>query len=98
LENWIHEENLRPFFEFAASRAEYDLCELDWDAITYGLRGTNYEADEWFEYPLIGRERLDIAAAADPGSSVVFVRIAGSTDIALETAVALMQDYVLKRS
>jgi hypothetical protein len=33
--------------------------------------------DEWFDYPLIGRERLDIAVADDPGSSVVVARIPG---------------------
>ena len=96
-ERWIYEANLRPFFEFAAARVRYDFDDLDWDAITTGLRATDVDAEQWFDYPVAGRETITVSIADDRHSDVVWIAARGSreTTAVLELAAELMQRYVL---
>jgi hypothetical protein len=91
-------KNLRPLLEFASSRVGYAFDELDWDAVSVGAGQTDIEADAWFEYRITGHDAVQVAVADNPGSGVVFVRMAaaGATLTALEAAVMLMQDFVLR--
>jgi hypothetical protein len=78
---WIFEESLRPFCESVAEFTGYDFDDLDWQAVENALPDTDVEEPGgWYDYPLSGRVPLTLLVAADPGSSVVFVRLAGELD------------------
>jgi hypothetical protein len=97
VENWIFEENLRPFFEFSGWYAGYQFDDVDWDAVRHGVDGSDADADPavWFSYPLEGQRALTIEVAQEPEAAVIRVRVVTDreTEIALEAAVALMQTY-----
>jgi hypothetical protein len=100
VENWILDENLGPMLEFVSGLAGYEFGDVDLDAVTLGARETDVEKHEWFSYPLVGRHSLAFEVARDPGSSVVFVRVASDEDQIepqIEAAVSLMQTYRLTR-
>jgi hypothetical protein len=98
VQDWILEENLRPFFHFAAEQVEYDFNDLDWGAVSHGVQATDAEADAWFEYPLVGPRPLTIAVAHDPGSAVVLIRTTGDAEVetTLSAVMSLMQSYALR--
>jgi hypothetical protein len=78
---WIFEESLRPFCESVAEFTGYDFDDLDWQAVENALPATDVEEpDGWYDYPLSGRVPMTLLVAADPGSSVVFVRLIGELD------------------
>ncbi|WP_346268773.1 hypothetical protein [Streptomyces sp. So13.3] len=78
---WIHEANLRPFCESVAEFSGYRFDDSDWGATEGALPGTDVERPGgWYDYPLAGRIPLTLLVAADPGSSVVFVRLEGEAD------------------
>lgn len=77
---WIIDTNLRPLCESVAQFAGYEFDDSDWQAIETALPTTDVERSEWYDYPLLGRIPLTLFVAADPGSSVVFVRLAGEPD------------------
>ncbi|MET9832687.1 hypothetical protein ABZ078_26050 [Streptomyces sp. NPDC006385] len=78
---WIFEENLRPLCESVAEFSGYGFDDSDWQAIETALPETDVERpDGWYDYPLSGRVPLTLLVAADPGSSVVFVRLTGEPD------------------
>lgn len=77
---WIIDTNLRPLCESVAEFAGYEFDDSDWQAIETALPTTDVERSDWYDYPLLGRVRLTLFVAADPGSCVVFVRFAGVPD------------------
>jgi hypothetical protein len=77
---WIIDTNLRPLCESVAGFVGYRFGDLDWQAVETALPSTDVEQSAWYDYPLLGRSRLTLSVAADPGSSVVFVRFAGVPD------------------
>gem|GEM_PF-2857237 len=99
IENWILENNLKPLMEMLSHWAKYTFEPDDWDAIHYGIQESNRETNKWFDYILSGVEPVSIRLAADPGSSVVHVRIECSPSLAAKAGVALelMQNYKLSR-
>lgn len=78
--HWIFEANLRPFCESVAEFAGYEFDDSDWQAIETALPTTDVEGGDWYDYPLSGQVPLTLLVAADPGSSVVFVRCTGEPD------------------
>lgn len=84
---WIFESNLLPLCESIAEFAEYTFDESDWLAIETALPTTDVERSDWYEYPLVGPVPLTLFVAADPGSCVVFVRIAGNPDSRLRAQI-----------
>ena len=78
--SWIIDVNLRPLCASIAEFAGYEFSESDWQAVERALPATDVEQAEWYEYPIAGRLALTLLIAADPGASVVFVRVAGATD------------------
>jgi hypothetical protein len=100
MDDWIREENARPYFEAAASLVGYRFDDADWDAVAHGMGATDAEANEWFDYPLDRGERsITVSAARDPGASVVLVRATGdeTTIDVLGTVATLLQRYVLTK-
>ncbi|MEV8593606.1 hypothetical protein [Streptomyces sp. NPDC052012] len=77
---WIIDTNLRPLCESIAEFAGYEFSESDWQAVETALPATDVERAAWYDYPMLGRLPLTLLVAADPGSSVVFVRVLGLTD------------------
>ncbi|MGI5138468.1 MULTISPECIES: hypothetical protein [unclassified Streptomyces] len=57
-----------------------EFSDSDWQAIETALPTTDVEQSDWYDYPLLGRVPLTIFVAADPGSSVAFVRFVGVSD------------------
>ncbi|MEU0388374.1 hypothetical protein [Streptomyces chartreusis] len=79
-DHWIIDTNLRPLCESVAEFLEYGFDDSDWQAIETALPTTDVERNGWYDYPLSGRVPLTLLVAADPGSSVVFVRFRGEVD------------------
>ncbi|MFH8497668.1 hypothetical protein [Streptomyces coeruleorubidus] len=77
---WINDMNLRPLCESVAHFAGYEFDDSDWQAIETALPTTDVERSDWYDYPLLGEVPLTLFVAADPGFSVVFVRLAGEPD------------------
>ncbi|MFJ4535839.1 hypothetical protein ACIP39_07680 [Streptomyces tibetensis] len=98
---WIFEEGLRPFCESIAEFCGYDFDDSDWLAIDNALFHTDVEEpDGWYDYPLVGRVPMTLLVAADPGSSVVFVRLTGAPDdrtrAQIEAALHIFSMYTVR--
>lgn len=94
---WIHSGNLTPFLRFVADRAKYELSEDEVEAIEFGVRSTDQEADRWFTYEFAGANSVNLWFAIDPGTSVTFWRAECPREMqsAIEAAAELMQQYRL---
>ncbi|MEV8377986.1 hypothetical protein AB0P21_34930 [Kribbella sp. NPDC056861] len=79
-DRWIIDSNLRPLCESVAEFVGYGFDESDWQAIESALPMTDVEQGVWYDYPLAGRASVTLFVAADPGTSVIFVRVVGVSD------------------
>ncbi|WP_410789929.1 hypothetical protein [Kribbella sp. C-35] len=79
-DHWIIDTNLRPLCESVAEFVGYAFDDSDWQAIDTALPTTDVEQSAWYDYPLLGQVSVTLLVAADPGSSVVFVRFVGVSD------------------
>ncbi|WP_327184816.1 hypothetical protein [Streptomyces sp. NBC_01334] len=96
--HWILEANLRPFCESVAEFSGHRFDDSDWQAIENALPETDAERpDGWYDYPLSGRVPLTLLVAADPETSVVFVRLTGEagarTKAQIEAALYIFSTY-----
>ena len=93
--NWIPEENLKPLLETVSEFVGYKFYEWDWAAVSTGVINTNDEADEWYEYQLIGEQTVNVKIADDPGSGVVHVQMqsASAVEGKIEVAIGIFQQY-----
>ncbi|MDI9832686.1 hypothetical protein [Streptomyces sp. KAU_LT] len=80
LSGWIFETNLRPFCEAVAEFAGYAFDDSDWLAVETALPSTDVDQDTWYDYPLHGPVAVTLHVAAEPGSSVVVVKVTGRLD------------------
>jgi hypothetical protein len=95
---WVWDSNVRPLVDSVAVLVDYRTDEWDWDAVTFGLDGTDSETlDGWYSYPLVGTDTVTLELANDPGTSVVHVRVrhSGGTLLAarLDTVIAMLNQY-----
>lgn len=75
---WVWTGNLLPFATELARLAGYAFCDSDWAAIEHGIRGTDAEAGQWFQYPL---GRITVKTALEPGADeMAIVAVAGVAD------------------
>ena len=95
--DWIIEDNLKPLLETLATFAGYSLDAWDWDAVQLGIKGTDVERGDWYEYELSGNRPVRIRIAKDVGSSVIFidVNVDGELDAKVAAAMEIMQTYHL---
>ncbi|MEU1313840.1 MULTISPECIES: hypothetical protein [Streptomyces] len=98
---WIFEEGLRPFCESVAEFCGYDFDDADWQAVENALAETDVDKpDGWYDHPLAGRVPMTLLVAADPGSSVVFVRLTGEPDdrtgAQIEAALHIFSMYTVR--
>ncbi len=96
---WLYRENLAAFISVLGWLAEYDTAPDELTAIDYGVRETNAEADQWYEYEFVGLHRIAFSLAADPGTSVVHVRIEAPTDLKpkIDMAIAIFAHFHLQQ-
>lgn len=94
---WIIEYNLKPFVETLSGFVGYRFDDWDRDAIRFGIKDTDVEADRWYEYGPIGERPVKLRIARDPGSIVVFVQVEADKDLEEKAtiAAAIMCDYWL---
>jgi len=95
---WILEENIKPLLETVARIAGAQLDNWDWDATTVGLKNTDHERGQWFDYQFQGNHSVKIRLAREHGTSVLFVELESNAQIESQCAVALtiMADYRLQ--
>ncbi|MFC6160832.1 hypothetical protein [Kribbella jiaozuonensis] len=79
-ERWIIDTNLRPLCESVAEFVGYEFDDSDWQAIDTALPTTDVERSVWYDHPFSGQAPVTLEVAADPGSSVVFVRFFDVSD------------------
>ena len=95
ISSWIYEENLKPLLETVSLFVDYNFDGRDWLAINNGIRETDEEKDRWYEYQLIGKRRIEVKIANDPGSSVVMIQLQSEPDIEekIQIAAFIFQNY-----
>lgn len=95
---WIPEENLKPLLETVSGFIRYELDEWDWTAISFGITHTNSDREEWYEYPLVGDQTIEVSIAADWGSGLIFIHMQSDPKIEekCEIAMGIFQEYTLK--
>ena len=98
-QNWILEENLKPWLEIVASFCEYDFDQNDLDAINFGIVGTDVENNRWFDYEFSEGFRVLLQMALDPGSSVIFLKVECPSELTprILTATEIASYYRLTR-
>ena len=94
---WIIANNLKPFCETVATFGGYGFDDSDWDAIATGVKRTDYEQGNWFEYEMQGDSPVTLKIARDPGTSVLFVAVEADAAIQarMTVAIEIMQTYHL---
>src|SRR5579871_2384944 len=95
IRTWIRPGNLRPFLERAFVLMGDHLEDWDWDAIRVGVRDTDLEQDNWFEYELSDEPPAKLAFAhADHAQRMyVTVGIEARTAVKIEALARIMQCY-----
>jgi hypothetical protein len=97
--HWFYEENLRPVSEILASYARYEFDPSDWDAIEAGVRSTDSERGNLYDYTFFGRDTVKASFARDPGSSVVWIDWSAppELDTRIQALVDIAAHWILTR-
>ena len=96
--NWILQENIKPLLGTISRFVGAELNNWDWDAITLGLKNTDHEHGQWFDYQFQARDSVKVRLALERGTELLFVELESNPRIELqcEVALSIMQDYRLK--
>jgi hypothetical protein len=85
---WVWPSTVHTMMEFLASFVGYDFGYSDWDAVRFGLEGTDADlSDGFYEYPLVGDPVLTVRLARNVGADPVDVTVTGAMDVVLEARV-----------
>jgi hypothetical protein len=100
VEDWIFVDNLEPFCRIVSGYCGYAFDDSDWDAISFGIQGTDVEVRAWFDYPLVGSTTTQLSIARDPETSVIFVKITSDPGIEAQarTLVDIVNEYRLTQA
>ena len=79
--DWLWEESVFPFIQFAASVARYSLSEEELAAYEMELSLSDAEESKWVHISLPGEQPLTIQIARDPDTSVCHARTNASLQI-----------------
>jgi len=82
--SWVPTGNVRPLAATLSLWVAYDFDETDWSAISYGLEGTDADADRWFSYPIVGSPELTLVLARHLDADPVMVRVEAPPDVSDE--------------
>ncbi len=95
---WIFEDNLQAFVLAIAQFAGYTFGDRDWQAVIYGIEGSDEEAGRWFDYDLPGLHCIRFWLASDPGTTVIHARVEAPAAVEpkVEAALLIFQCFHLK--
>ncbi|CAN5269272.1 hypothetical protein BH09ACT11_BH09ACT11_13050 [soil metagenome] len=73
---------------FLSSFIDYGFGYSDWDAVRFGLEGTDADrTDGYYEYPLVGAPVLKVRLARNVGADPVSVSVIGPMGVVLEARI-----------
>jgi hypothetical protein len=92
---WILPDNLHLFLERVSALIGYRFEDWDWDAVRLGVRDTDLQRDQWYEYELSGSPsvKLTFAHAGDAKHLTVKVESEEHTAIRIDAIARIMQCY-----
>ena len=95
LADWVFADNLRAFLTALGWFVGCSLDDEDWTAIHRRVEGTDEEAGPWFDYDFTGEHAASLRLAADPGASVIHVRIEvpAPAEPNVEAAISIFQHF-----
>ena len=76
--SWVWRSNRDFVLNELARLVNYEISELDIDAIEFGVEGTDSEVPAFFEYSFCGSEKLDFALANEAGTDKYMVLVSAS--------------------
>jgi hypothetical protein len=67
-------------------------------AISEGIKSTNVEKDQWYEYALITQRTVEVHVAKDAEAGLVFIKLKSEKEIEMKAkiAIAIFQEYTVK--
>lgn len=68
--HWIWRFNLEFVLIELSAASGYDYAQTDREAILFGLKGTDSEQEQYFEYSFIEESQIDFAIAEEPGTDL----------------------------
>ena len=96
VDSWVWDYNVDLFMSHVAQAIGHSYDDLDRGAVEAGLPHTDADKDQWFDYPLVGRQQLTVHLAENAGASPVDFRVGGEMDDVLaariETIVSVLYD------
>src|SRR5579862_5042108 len=92
---WILEDNLQVFLTLAARLIGYTIDDSDWDAVRFGIEGTDIWANNWYGYPLVGTPPIQFRFARPEVVSWIAVRWETEDEIyaRVQSLVRILQRY-----
>jgi hypothetical protein len=85
---WVYEDNLRAFLTVVGWIVGYSFDADDWFAVSSGVRESDAEANQWYEYELVGDHRAALRIGIDAGAEVVHVRCDVSPELQSQVRLA----------
>ena len=97
MKDWIFEKNLRPVLEIVSRMVGYQFDQEDWNVVRFGVRDSNSEKNQWYEYPL-GESHVTARLRRNAGSAVIDIELEGMREDLLDRiglVISVAQDYDL---
>ncbi len=79
--DWLFKDNLQAFLTVLSWLASYDIAPDELAVIEDGVRGTDADKNQWYDFEFAGKKRVKFSLAIDPGTSVVHVRLDAPADL-----------------
>lgn len=90
LGDWIYDENLAAFLDTLGYIVGYQFDPVEIEVIEEKVRGSDVDADRWFDYPLAGHKcACELSLAQDYGGCVINVRLSLPESQCAQAEVAL---------
>jgi hypothetical protein len=94
VDGWVWDYNVHLFMSHVARAIGHSYDDLDRGAVEAGLAHTDVDEDEWFDFPLVGRQQLTAHLARNSGASPVMFRVVGEIDDVLRARVETIIDVL----
>jgi hypothetical protein len=89
VQDWILRQNLRAFLTAVSWVVGYPFGADDWAAIEHGVRESDDETGQRYEYTFAGQQAAKLLLARDPGTAVVHVRVEAAAEVEPQIRLAL---------
>ena len=88
VDGWVWPSTVHTMMVFLSSFIDYGFGYSDWDAVRFGLEGTDADrTDGYYEYPLVGAPVLTVRLARNVGADPVSVSVTGPMSVVLEARI-----------